>query len=108
MKEKTMKSILLRDVVNTTTSIYSWNAPHAIGYLFNPNKQGNEIAKGMYCDRPNEIDHNQWAYFVAFVDNRNLNVKPGFIYELKEDKEKTQLHQTCHDVYRLRELSKRY
>lgn len=43
----------------------TFNAPYRIGYLFNANRAGNEVAEGMYCDRFEEIDPERWDYFLS-------------------------------------------
>ena len=63
-----MREELIRDVMKQVGSIHLMNAPHAIGYLFNPNKGEYEIATGMYCSNYKEIDHNKWTYFFSFID----------------------------------------
>lgn len=63
-----MREELIRDVMKQVGSIHLMNAPHAIGYLFNPNPGGYEIASGMYCSNYKEIDHNKWTYFFSFID----------------------------------------
>lgn len=42
---------------------YAQNVPKRIGYLFSEHIDGG-IARGMFCDRSSEIDHNQWDYFM--------------------------------------------
>lgn len=82
-----MKDSLKQDVLNQCGSIHIMNAPHAIGYLFNSNKAGDEIANGMYCDRFDEIDHSSWEYFVPFkhIDKPGFKATKGMIYEIKPD-----------------------
>jgi len=70
-----MKQSLKKDVQATVGSIHSLNAPNAIGYLFNENPQGNEVAEGMYCDRVREIDPTQWDWFYS---------KAGTFYDLRK------------------------
>ena len=57
-----------KDALSVCGSIYRWNAPHAIGYLYNPTRDGREVAEGMYCDRVDEIDPKRWTYFYSFED----------------------------------------
>lgn len=101
-----MRKALIKDVRQTVGSIYSMNAPHAIGYLFNPARSGDEIANGMYCDRIDEIDHKSWEFFVAFEDICReektdehirrivFQVKKGQIYRLIDKDGETDLEET--------------
>lgn len=57
-----------KDALNVCGSIYRMNATHAIGYLYNPTKDGREVAEGMYCDRVSEINPERWTYFYRFED----------------------------------------
>lgn len=67
-----MREELINDVKAQVGSIHGrFNAPNAIGYLFNQNRGGFKIAIGMFCDKLYEISHEQWDYFVSFVDMRN-------------------------------------
>lgn len=60
-----MNQRLKKDALSNAGSIHSLNAPYCLGYLFNENKAGNEIAEGMYCDRFEEIDPERWDYFLS-------------------------------------------
>jgi len=64
-----------KDALSVCGSIYRWNAPHAIGYLYNPTRDGREVAEGMYCDRVREIDPTQWDWFYS---------KAGTFYDLRK------------------------
>jgi hypothetical protein len=68
IKKNSLSRKLLRDIKNTVGSIYRLNAPHAIGYLFYTDKNGQSIYRGMYCNWLTEID-NCWEYFLKFEDN---------------------------------------
>lgn len=63
-----MREELIRDVMKQVGSIHMLNAPNSIGYLFNPNKGGYEIATGMFCSNYKEIDYYKWTYFFSFID----------------------------------------
>lgn len=55
---------LLKDVKSVVGSIYRLNAPHAIGYAFDPKASGKSIARGMFIDRGDNIK--EWTYYLDF------------------------------------------
>lgn len=81
-----MNPRLKKEALSIAGGLPRCNMYHRLGYLFNENKQGNEIAEGMFCDRVEEIDPERWDYFLSrrgeFFDirkprtlNRLLNQK---------------------------------
>ena len=70
MKVVTVNHSLLNDVYSVIGSMYSMNAPNAIGYLFNPNGNYKKIANGMYCDSKREIDIDSWTYFYNYQNKQ--------------------------------------
>jgi len=55
---------LLNDVKSVIGSMYSMNAPYAIGYVFNPMEDMQSIARGMFFDRgDNKLD---WEYYLDY------------------------------------------
>ena len=59
------KESLKKDVRNQAGSIYSLNAPYAIGYLFTVTKDGREVNTGMFANRTDEINPEQWDGFFS-------------------------------------------
>ena len=66
-----MNNRLKEDVRKTVGNIHSLNAPHAIGYVFNATRNGQEIGEGMYIKSLTEITDNpqRWDYFVDKKSN---------------------------------------
>lgn len=68
---------LKKDVRNQAGSIYSLNAPHAIGYLFTVAHDGKEVYIGMFAHRWDEVDKERWDGFFStkgeFFDLKNNN-----------------------------------
>lgn len=73
-----------KDAMKQAGSIYHWNAPHAIGYLFTNHKNGKEVATGMYCSNKDEIKSEQWDGFLSFKKKEffDLNI-PRSSHELE-------------------------
>jgi len=63
------------DALAVCGDIYRMNAPHAIGYLYNPTRDGKEVSVGMYCDRVSEIDPERWTYFVDLSPHLECEVR---------------------------------
>ena len=60
---------LERDVKSVCRSLYSFNAPYACGYVFNPNGNSREIARGMYASRSDLYNDSialEWTYYYDF------------------------------------------
>ena len=72
------------DVKSQVGSIFSWNAPNAIGYLFTLTKDGRKINTGMFCDRVSEIDPARWDGLYLY--NKNPEI-PGKNYNLNDSKQ---------------------
>ena len=72
------KESLKKDVINQAGSIYSMNAPHAIGYLFTIAKGGKEVHTGMFCHSVDEVNRDSWSGF--------YHIKKGLFYDLDSDK----------------------
>jgi len=66
---KNFSENLKNDVFSVCGGLYSLNATHAIGYLFNSymNKGKKEVFCGMFCNDDNDID-NSWEYYFRFSD----------------------------------------
>lgn len=73
-----MKESLKNDVKTQVESLFSMNAPHAIGYLFTVTKDGRKIYTGMFCDSVDEINRYSWSGF--------YHIKKGLFYNLMSDK----------------------
>lgn len=56
---------LIKDIKGVVGSMYSLNAPYAIGYVFNTTKDGKTIAQGMFFDRGD--DKTEWEYFLDYT-----------------------------------------
>ena len=63
------------DALAVCRSIYRLNALHAIGYLYNPTRDGKEVSEGMYCHCVSEIDPERWTYFVDLRPHLNNGVR---------------------------------
>lgn len=75
LKERFVNEKLNQDVKNQIGSIYGmFNGSSAIGYLFTVVESGKEILTGMFCNRLNEIDLNQWDYIA--------DTETGMIFKL--------------------------
>ena len=57
---------VINDVKSVCGSLYSLNAPGAIGYLFNVNENNSAIARGMFCDFESEINRDDWTYYLDY------------------------------------------
>lgn len=81
MKQVKLNKSLLQDVYNVCGSMYSMNAPHAIGYLFNPTLNRKSISTGMFCDFEREINSNSWTYFLNYKDKTiyKIYIKEGIL-----------------------------
>lgn len=83
-----MRLELKRDILSVIGGIYrTFNHPNSIGYVFNPMPNGLSINNGMFCSNFDEIDHNQWEYFVSFDTYRRPNcwADKMKIYRIRED-----------------------
>ena len=56
---------IIRDVKSVVGSLYSMNAPHATGYVFDPAVNGKSIARGMFFD--NGDDKSAWTYHLDYA-----------------------------------------
>jgi len=65
----TVSKNLRKDILNQCGSIYSMNAPHAIGYIFTVNKDGQSINRGMFVSNRDEIN-NQWSVFFCYKNKK--------------------------------------
>ena len=76
-----------KDALAQVASIHSWNAQHAIGYLYNPTEDGNAVSNGMYCDCTTEINPDMWTYFYCYKTKRFYNIEnPRVLKALKKCK----------------------
>jgi hypothetical protein len=66
MKKVKINAQLMKDVMSICNSIYRMNACSPRGYLFNPTSDRHEIEVGMFCDRDDEINPEQWVYYYDF------------------------------------------
>ena len=64
-----------KDALAQVASIHTWNAKNAIGYLYNPTRDGKAVANGMYCDYPTEINPETWTYFYSYKDKTFYNIE---------------------------------
>ncbi len=55
---------MLKDVKSVVGSMYRMNAPGAIGYGFDPHRNGKSIARGMFIDRGDKLS--EWTYYLGF------------------------------------------
>jgi len=73
-----------KDALAQVASIHTWNVENAIGYLYNPTKDGKSIANGMYCDYSTDINPEAWTYFYSYEDKRFYNIEhPGTLKVLQ-------------------------
>jgi hypothetical protein len=70
-----MKQSLKKDALSLGCGFYRMNARYAIGYLFNPNESGKEVANGMFCNNESEINGDEWTFFYRFSDNKFITIK---------------------------------
>jgi hypothetical protein len=64
-----MKESLRKEAKAIGNGFYSINAPGRIGYLFNPSFDGKTISNGMFCNRKEEINKDEWTYFMDLAGN---------------------------------------
>lgn len=83
LKRCALNESLKKDVQGVIGSIYRFNAPWSIGYLFNSTADGKSISRGMYCNRLDEIDYCPWEYFVKFGSETELCFK---LYKMEDGK----------------------
>ena len=72
-RTKNISFSVLKDALGVCGSIYSLNAPNAVGYLFNSNKTGKKVSRGTFYhagpyDR-GELDPAYWDGYIDFKDN---------------------------------------
>lgn len=62
-----LNKLLQKDVYQVICGVNRLNSPHAIGYLFfTSNKNKNAIYRGKFCTFEDEINAENWDYFVDF------------------------------------------
>jgi hypothetical protein len=55
---------LINDIKSVCGSIYTLNAPNAIGYAFHERADGKAIAVGMFINNSDNIKN--WTYFLEY------------------------------------------
>lgn len=70
-----MKASLKKDALSVCGGLYRMNAPHSIGYLFNPTIDGKSVSTGMFCDWEYEKNKDEWTYFYDYKTGRFITLK---------------------------------
>ena len=74
--KNTLNRTILKQIDQTINSIFKYNAPSSMGYLFNTDEIGKDIDRGMFCDGAREIN-NSWEYFYRFLDGCIYKILPA-------------------------------
>jgi len=75
MKRVTVKASLRKDVMSVVGGLYSFNAPHAIGYLFTT-FEDKVVDRGMFCNSEREIDPKSWDMYFQYSDKKFYSLLP--------------------------------
>lgn len=71
-RTKNISFSVLKDAMSVCRSIYRANSLGAIGYLFNSNKTGKAVSRGMFyhggCYDLDELDPAYWDGYIDFKD----------------------------------------
>ncbi len=77
MKPCKIREELYGEALKVCGSLHRRNSPNSIGYLFNPDANHTKVLSGMFCDLENEINGNEWRYYISFKDYKT-------VYELEK------------------------
>lgn len=85
-RTKNISFSVLKDALGVCGSIYSLNAPNAVGYLFNSNKTGKQVSRGTFYhagpyDR-DELDPAYWDGYINFKDKTMKDLISGEVLDL--------------------------
>jgi len=72
--ETQLGEMLECDVLGVAYGLFSMNALHSMGYLFNT-EDNIEVSRGMFCDFRREIGCGEWDYYFSFEDRKFYKIE---------------------------------